>query len=105
MKFRLHPSARSLQQWLDADAGVDDDVDSHVATCDRCATRLEELAAPLPALTDALNRSLQAPDDLVQRLGDRMNRSIRNREDLRLFFELMGVPFATVRSLMENDTE
>ena len=33
-----------------------------------------------------------------------MNASIRNREDLSLFFELMGVPFATVRSLMEDES-
>ena len=105
MRFRLHPSAKALQRWLDAGNEADADVDEHVADCDRCANRLEELAQPLPALTDALSRSLQAPDDLVQRLGVRMNTTIRNREDLRLFFELMGVPFATVRSLMEDDTE
>ena len=86
-------------------SGVDPVLDEHIATCERCATRLEELAQPLPALTDALSRSLRAPDDLVQRLGVRMNTTIRSRDDLRLFFELMGVPFATVRSLMEDDTE
>ena len=105
MRFRRHPSAKALQRWLDDGTAPDVEVDDHVADCDRCATRLEELAQPLPTLTDALSRTLQAPDDLVQRLGVRMNTTIRNREDLRLFFELMGVPFATVRSLMEDDTE
>lgn len=102
MRLRRHPSTKTLHRWLDGGAGGD--VDEHVAECDRCATRLEELAQPLPALTDALSQSLQAPDDLIERLGVRMNTSIRNRDDLRLFFELMGVPFATVRSLMEDDT-
>lgn len=97
----FHPSARKLQSWLDD--GGPDDVDTHVAECVRCANRLEELAAPLPELTDALARSLQAPDDLVQRLGARMTESMRAREDLQLLLELMGVPLGTVRSLMMED--
>ncbi|MDW3217392.1 MAG: hypothetical protein R8F63_02155 [Acidimicrobiales bacterium] len=97
----FHPSARSLQRWLDD--GDPDDVDAHVAGCDRCANRLEELAAPLPDLTQALNRSLRAPDDLVQRLGARMTETMRAREDLQLLLELMGVPLGTVRSLMMED--
>ena len=39
----------------------------------------------------------------VARLGVRMNETVRNREDLSLLFELMGVPFATVRNLMEDE--
>lgn len=97
----FHPSARKLQDWLDD--GGPDDVDTHVAGCVRCANRLEELAAPLPELTDALTRSLQAPDDLVQRLGVRMTDTMRAREDLQLLLELMGIPLGTVRSLMTED--
>ena len=104
-RFGMHPGDKRLLQWLEGGDGGDPTLDEHIATCERCATRLEELAHPLPALSDALSRSLQAPDDLVQRLGARMNTTIRGREDLQLFFELMGVPFATVRSLMEDDTE
>ncbi len=99
----IHPSNRKLQRWLDD--GEPQDVDEHVAGCVRCANRLEELATPLPELSQALSRSMQAPDDLVQRLGVRMTESMRTREDLRLLLELMGVPLATVRSLMmEDDT-
>ncbi len=103
MKF-FHPSNKKLQRWLDADGEsgepIDESVDAHVANCDRCATRLEELAQPVPELTAALTQSLRAPEDLVQRLGARMTDTIRNQEDLRLFFELMGIPLATVRNLM-----
>ncbi|MEM7142947.1 MAG: hypothetical protein AAF548_18125 [Actinomycetota bacterium] len=97
----FHPSSRKLQRWLDE--GGPDDVDAHVADCARCANRLEELAAPLPELSEALTRSMQAPDDLVARLGARMSESMRAREDLQLLLELMGVPLATVRSLMMED--
>lgn len=99
----FHPSSRKLQRWLDD--GGSAEVDTHVAGCARCANRLEELAAPLPELSEALTRSMQAPDDLVQRLGARMTESMRSREDLQLLLELMGLPLGTVRSLMmEDDT-
>lgn len=104
MKRRLfHPSARKLQRWLED--GEPPEVDAHVATCARCATRLEELAAPLPELSEALSQSLQAPDDLVQRLGARMTESMRNREDLAMFLELLGIPLGTVRNLMTEDDQ
>ena len=54
-------------------------------------------------LHPSLRILLEDAYDLVQRLGVRMNTTIRSRDDLRLFFELMGVPLATVRSLMEDD--
>lgn len=105
MRWRRHPSKRSLHRWLAVAviAEADTVVDAHVARCSRCATRLEEFAEPAPALPDALSQSLQPPDDLVRRLGTRMNDTIRDRRDLALFFDLMGVSLATVRSLMEDD--
>jgi hypothetical protein len=97
----IHPSTAKLRRWLDDDAT--DDVDTHVAVCARCANRLEEIAAPLPELSAALAESLQAPDDLVQRLGVRMTEAMRTREDLQILLELMGVPLDTVRNLMTED--
>ncbi|MEZ5247478.1 MAG: hypothetical protein R2707_20485 [Acidimicrobiales bacterium] len=97
----LHPSTRTLQRWLED--GTPADVDSHVALCARCANRLEELATPLPELSNALARSLRAPDDLVQRLGVRMTDAMRTREDLQILLELMGVPLDTVRNLMTEE--
>lgn len=99
----FHPSSKRLQQWLDT--GQPADVDEHVADCQRCANRLEELAAPMPELTEAITASLRSPDDLVQRLGVRMTESMRSREDLAIILELMGVPLGTVRNLMtETDS-
>ena len=103
-RLRFHPSTRRLRHWLDGGPDAEPAVDEHVLTCDRCANRLEDLAHPLPELGSALSQSLSTPDDLVSRLGVRMNESIRNREDLALFFELMGVSFATVRTLMEEES-
>ncbi|MGI9602768.1 MAG: hypothetical protein ACR2QE_12845 [Acidimicrobiales bacterium] len=97
----IHPSNRKLAAWL-VD-GEPDKVDAHVATCSRCANRLEELAAPAPELSAALAASLQAPDDLVERLGVRMTQSMRNREDLQMFLALMGISWPTVRNLMTEE--
>ncbi len=102
-RLRFHPSTKRLRHWLERGPDAEPTVDEHILTCDRCANRLEELAHPLPELGAALTQSLSTPDDLVTRLGVRMNESIRNREDLALFFELMGVSFATVRTLMEDE--
>ncbi|MEQ8840060.1 MAG: hypothetical protein RIB98_03695 [Acidimicrobiales bacterium] len=100
MKLR-HPSGRRLKTWLDG--GGSERVDAHVVECARCANRLEELAAPVPELSRALSQSLQAPDDLVQRLGARMTNRMQAREDLQILLELMGVPLATVRNLLMED--
>lgn len=105
MRWRRHPSKRSLHRWLAVAVISESDTatDAHVARCARCATRLEALAEPAPTIPRALSQSLQPPDDLVRRLGTRMNDTIRDRQDLALFFDLMGVSLATVRSLMEDD--
>ena len=102
-RFGVGPSDKRLLQWLEQGDGADPELDAFLATSDRCANRLEELAQPLPDLGVALTQSLSTPDDLVARLGVRMTTTIRNRDDLSLLFELMGVPFATVRNLMEDE--
>lgn len=98
MRF-LHPSTRQLRHWLETPDEASS-IDDHVATCDRCAARMENLAAPLPDLATALSRSLEPPGDLVRRLGARMTTSMRNREDLQLLLDLLGVPWRTVQDLM-----
>jgi len=94
----VHPTKRALRRWLDG--AETDSIDEHVSTCRRCAARLEDIAAPVPDLGDAISRSLQPPDDLVERLGARMTDSMRNREDLQIFLDLLGVPWRTVQNLM-----
>lgn len=96
----IHPTRRTLRRWLESD-----DVgpaDEHISSCRRCANRLEDLAAPVPALGEAISRSLRPPDDLVERLGARMTESMQNREDLQIFLDLLGVPWRTVQNLMSE---
>jgi hypothetical protein len=96
----VHPTKRSLRRWLESDdlGSVDD----HVSVCRRCANRLEDLAAPVPGLGDAIRRTLTPPDDLVERLGARMSESMRNHEDLQILLDLLGVPWRTVQNLVSE---
>jgi hypothetical protein len=96
----VHPRKRTLKRWLESTDGGP--VDEHVSTCRRCANRLEDLAAPSPALGDAISQTLRPPDDLAERLGVRMTDSMRSREDLQIFLDLLGVPWRTVQALMAD---
>ena len=96
----VHPRRRTLKRWLESTGGGP--VDEHISTCPRCANRLEDLAAPIPALGDAISQTLRPPDDLAERLGVRMTDSMRSREDLQIFLDLLGVPWRTVQALMAD---
>ena len=97
----FHPRADRLRRWLD---GADDPtVDDHVATCDRCANRMDDMEPAGPALRDLLFQSLATPDDLGDRIRDRMQTSLQNRADLALALDLMGVSFQTIRSVLTEE--
>ena len=96
MKPLRHPSKRRLLAWLESgDASLDD----HLATCERCASRLEDLSQPETAIRDALREMLRPPEDLQPRLRAGIARKMQTREDLKLLFELMGIPWQTARVL------
>lgn len=98
MKSRLHPSKRKLSAWLET--GGPDDVDTHVAGCERCAASLEALAVPEPTVGDALATFLAPPDDLVDRINGRISDSLRSRADLKMFAELVGISLPTAQLLL-----
>ncbi len=98
-----HPSKRRLTAWLE---GGDDSIESHLADCERCATRLEDLSQPSPSIRDALSTMLAPPDDLQPRLRAGISRRMQAREDMRLLVELMGLPWQTARAISpDGDTD
>ena len=86
-----HPSRRRLTAWLE---DGDQSLDAHISTCERCATKLEDLSQPSVPLGDALRAMLAPPPDLQPRLRNGIAARLQTRDDLRLLFELMGVPLA-----------
>lgn len=97
-----HPSRRRLLAWLE---GGDDAIDAHLAGCERCASRLEDLSQPANAIGDALRAMLAPPPDLQPRLRSGIARQMRNREDMRLLVELLGLPWQTARAMSAPSPE
>ena len=98
MRFRRlgHPSKRRLAAWLEHG---DESLDAHLADCERCATRLEDLSQPATAIGDALRAMLAPPEDLQPRLRSGIAAKMQNREDMRLLVELLGVPWQTAQAM------
>ena len=84
-----HPGSAKLRMWLE---DGDEKLDAHIATCERCATRLEDLSEPAVPLGDALRALLAPPVDLQPRLQAGITLKMQTRDDLRLLCEMMGLP-------------
>ena len=93
MKWR-HPSMKRLQRWLDGD---EEQLDAHLATCERCASRLESLSEDDQTLRQPLLELFSPPDEFGERLQGGIDERLRAREDLALVSELFGVPIRAVR--------
>ena len=98
----VHPTNRRLRSWLD---GHDTSIEGHLSTCHRCATRLEDMAEPAPDVRQALATVLAPPDELVPRLEARLVDAISSRDDLKLLFELLGLPWETARTMFREDDD
>jgi len=93
-----HPRRSRLLAWLDT--GADERVTEHVGQCDRCAQRLEELAAEpgSPALDadielgDAIRAAMAPPDDLNERVLRRIEARQLAERELSLFLGLIAIP-------------
>lgn len=99
--FLRHPSDAKLRHWLDT--GEPDKVDAHLATCERCADRLEYLdgqastpgTRPGPSIGDALATLFSLPGDLGERVLQGVERRSRTERDLALLTGLMGLAVET----------
>jgi len=96
---RRHPSKRALREWLTGE--VDEDVDLHVSTCDRCSTDLEALASADTgaSLRNALLAVLDPPSDLVPRVEAGVVARLESREVLGYFADVFGAGWETTRLL------
>lgn len=100
--WRRHPSKRVLREWLAGD--VDEGVDQHVSTCDRCSTDLEALAsADIDSnLRDALLTVLDPAPDLVPRVEASVVARLESREVFGYFADIFGAGWETTRLLVTD---
>ena len=101
-RFRLrHPSRGDLSAWLDGDRP---DIDEHVTTCERCATTLEELAAPSAGpITEALAAIYHVPEDLSERLERRVADRLDSMVIMEVVADLFGAGMETSRLLLTEE--
>ncbi len=102
MKLKRHPSKQELANWLLAtDSGAE--VDAHVAVCDRCAERLEQLEeSATPSISDQLAELLEPPPDLTERLERRVIARLDSRQVLGVLADLFGAGLETSRLLLSE---
>ncbi len=100
MRRPWHPSKKRLAAWL---ANGDSSLDTHISTCERCATKLEDISEPSQPLGEALRAMLAPPEDLYPRLRVGIAAKMSTREDLQLLAELMGLPFHAAKTLTAHD--
>lgn len=93
MKAVIHPSVRKLQRWLD---GHEEGLDKHLASCERCAERIEALETS-GSVQHALLTLLTPPERLEERLRKPIDERMRARADLALMSEIFGLPIRAVR--------
>lgn len=97
-----HPNKRQLLSWLDGEA---DELDEHIDTCGRCARTLEQLESSDADLKPALLSLLAPPDDLEQRIQERIKARVQDRRDVALFSSLLSVSIETGRVVFDPPGE
>jgi len=101
--IRRHPNRRALRAWLAGEPS--DGLDTHLASCRRCAGILEELDAEgdPTAIGDALALVLAPPSDLSARLERRVTARLDSRVMFDVVSDLFGAGVETTRLLLTED--
>lgn len=98
-----HPSARKLQRWA---IGEDVGIDRHLATCEYCADRIEQLLGDGDDnIRAAMLRLLAIPEELPDRLRLGINRRLSDQRDLQMITEFFALPFEMARVMTTTDRE
>ena len=112
--FFTHPGRSKLREWLVA-ASPQKAVTDHVETCERCATRLEDLAVNdsdgAAAATDnamlarVIRSAWEPPTDLTERVIQGIDERQRNERDLDVMFGLLGIASEAATLMLPNDDD
>ncbi len=99
-----HPSKRTLQNWLNGEATPA--VESHVATCDRCATHIEGISEPRSdgAIAASLHLVLAPPSDFRATIENRVVAKLDSRQVFGYMVDLFSAGVETTRLFLVDDS-
>ena len=113
MQF-VHPSRSKLRDWLSS-LSPSEKVTVHVESCERCASRLVDLAdRETSSLDQATNEALLAqvvraewapPADLAERVIRGIDERQRNERDLSVMLGLFGIAAETASLMLQPEPE
>lgn len=108
-----HPNRQQLTSWLNGDH---DHLDEHIDSCEKCANRLGDLDTRVPSpgnldnveairaeLRPALLTLLEPPEDLHERINERITKRLQDRSDADLFGSLLSIPIEAGRVFLDRD--
>lgn len=95
-----HPSQRQIRSWSDAGAPLGDRIGRHIDQCDRCASRLDDIAALGASVGDMLRAALAAPAGLAERTERALERRKPDRESVAVAFDFFGAAKDTAKVMM-----
>lgn len=98
-----HPNHQKLALWLD---GEFSELDEHIDSCEICASNLDQIdEVSSPDLKPALLTLLQPPDDLHERVSQRIAQRLQSRRDADLLGSLLGIPAEASRLFFDDGAE
>jgi hypothetical protein len=95
---RHHPSDEQLARWI-AD-GTGRLAASHAVHCPLCERRLEAITELAPQITEQLAAALEPPSTFAERLQERLDQRLFNREAFEVLTDLLDVGPETTRLLL-----
>lgn len=98
-----HPSRQRLQRWLET--GETRRVETHIDSCERCQTILEELSELDEGVVAGLQTAITPPDDLGERTNDGVDERLRNEAAAAAFLDLFTIGWDFVRTVLDPATE
>lgn len=98
-----HPSKRALSSWLGGEPLPK--VESHLATCERCATHLETVSEPRSdgAIAATLVKVLAPPSDFTNTIEHRVVSKLDSRQVLGYLADMYSAGFETSRLFITDD--
>ncbi len=99
-----HPSKRTLRHWLEG-GDTAPDIDTHLATCERCASHLEGISEAHSdgSIAASLFHVLSPPTDLTTTIETRVAAKLDSRQVLGYMADLFGAGFETSRLFLIDD--